>query len=314
MANLDVINKYRFTVFTPTYNRAHTLPRLYESLKHQTFCDFEWLIVDDGSTDNTRDLVTTWQKCTSRKFPIRYFWQENAHKKAAFDRGVNEANGELFYNFDSDDEMLPRALELLDRHWQDIPEAERLTFTGVTGLCINENGDIIGTRFPMDVLDSDSQEIFYRYKLKGEKSGFHRTDVLRQFRFPLNVKGLVPENIVWSAIATSFKTRFVNDPLRVYHYEPISILRSAGGAEQNSDGMSLLDREILCNELRWFCYNPLWFLKTAANYSRFHLHLSKTQPGKRWPLKGIAPRLLVAMMWPIGTLLFWLDRRKADVD
>ncbi len=306
--------KYRFTLFTPTYNRAHTLPRLYASLERQTFRDFEWLIVDDGSTDNTRDVVAAWQECTSRKLPIRYFWQENAHKKAAFDRGVNEANGELFYTFDSDDEVLPDALQLLNKRWHDIPEAERDGFTGVTGLCITANGDTIGDRFPLDILDSDSQEIFHRYKIEGEKSGFHRTDVLRQFRFPMDVQGHVPEGIVWSAIATRFKTRFVNDPVRIVHFEPNSIGRSPFSAGLYADGLSLWQREILCNELRWFGYNPFWFLKAAANYSRFYLHLYKTQPGKRWPLKGIAPRLLVAMMCPIGALRFWLDTRKTGLD
>jgi glycosyltransferase involved in cell wall biosynthesis len=309
-----VSNPPVFTVFTPTYNRAHTLPRLYASLQRQTFRDFEWLIVDDGSTDNTRDVVAAWQECTSTNFPIRYFWQENAHKKAAFDRGVSEAKGELFYTFDSDDEALPETLQVLNKRWHDIPEAERHGFSGVTGLCITANGDTIGTRFPLDILDSDSQEIVHRYKIKGEKSGFHRTDVLRQFRFPMNVQGHVPEGIVWSAIATRFKTRFVNDPLRIVHFEPNSIGRSPFSAGLHADGLSLWKREILCNELRWFFYNPFWFLKTAANYSRFHLHLHKTEPGKRWPLKGIAPRLLVAMMCPIGALRFWLDRWKTGRD
>ncbi len=306
--------KYRFTVFTPTFNRAHTLPRLYESLKRQTFLDFEWLIVDDGSTDNTRDIVAAWQTCTSRHFPIRYYWQENAHKKAAFDRGVAEAEGELFYTFDSDDEMLPRALKILNKRWHDIPEAERSGFSAVTGLCITSDGNVIGERFPSDILDSDSQEIFHRYKIEGEKSGFHRTDVLRQFRFPMKVRGHIPEGIVWSAIATRFKTRFVNDPLRIVHFDPNSIMRSSNRAEVHADGLSLWQREILCNELRWFFYNPLWFLKAAANYSRFHLHLHKTQPGKRWPLERVGPRLLVAVMWPIGALRFWVDRRQTSAE
>lgn len=73
-------NSPLFTVFTATYNRAHTLPRVYESLKRQTLRDFEWLIVDDGSVDNTRQLVQAW--CAEADFPIRYLWQEHAHKKS----------------------------------------------------------------------------------------------------------------------------------------------------------------------------------------------------------------------------------------
>lgn len=305
---------YRFTVFTPTYNRARTLPRVYESLKRQTFRDFEWLIVDDGSTDNTRELVEAWQK--ESLFPIRYFWQENAHKKAAFNRGVNEARGEFFLPLDSDDEALPDALEILNRHWENIPEGERSRFSAVTGLCVDSRGCIVGTRFPEDVFDSDSLAIRYRYRIKGEKWGFQRTEVLRRFPFPENVQGHVPEGIVWSAIASSYKARFVNDVLRIYHAEADSITQTGSaptGPRKHADGLALWAREVLCNEWRWFCHDPKWFLKMAANYTRFHLHLGNVQPGKRWPLHGFVPRLLVALLWPVGLLRYALDvLRTAD--
>ncbi|MGQ9564843.1 MAG: glycosyltransferase family 2 protein, partial [Thermogutta sp.] len=96
----------RFTVFTPTYNRAHTLSRTYESIRRQTIRDFEWVIVDDGSTDGTDELVQQWQQ-ECNDFPIRYFWQPNQHKKVAFNRGVREAKGQWFVPIDSDDELLP---------------------------------------------------------------------------------------------------------------------------------------------------------------------------------------------------------------
>ena len=92
-----------FTVFTPTFNRAHTLGRVYASLRAQTYTDFEWLIVDDGSTDGTEELVRGWM--AEAPFPLRYLTQVHGHKKAAFNRGVREANGELFVALDSDDEM-----------------------------------------------------------------------------------------------------------------------------------------------------------------------------------------------------------------
>ena len=85
--------RHLFTVLTPTYNRAHTLARVYDSLCAQIFQDFEWVVVDDGSTDNTRELVEHW--CQTAVFPINYVWQPNQHKKTAFNRGVREARGEL---------------------------------------------------------------------------------------------------------------------------------------------------------------------------------------------------------------------------
>lgn len=299
----------RFTVFTPTYNRAHTLPRAFESLKRQTFRDFEWLIVDDGSTDNTRELIEVWQKDSS--FPIRYFWQENAHKKTAFNLGVKEARGELFLPLDSDDEALPDALKILDQHWNNIPESERGKFSSVTGLCVDERGGVVGSRFPKDIFDSNALAVFYRYKVHGEKWGFQRTDVLRRFPFPQDVHGHVPEGVVWFAIAAHFKARFINDALRVYYAEPDSISQSgssASGPGKYADGHALWASEVLNNEWRWFFYYPTWFLKMAANYTRFHLHLQKGQIDKHWPLRGIVPHLLVFFMWPVGVLRYVADR------
>src|SRR3546814_8374382 len=82
--------RHLFTVVTPTYNRAHTLERVYSSLREQSFQDFEWVIVDDGSTDNTRAMVMGWQQ--EANFPIHYMWQKNQHKKTAFNRGVRKAD------------------------------------------------------------------------------------------------------------------------------------------------------------------------------------------------------------------------------
>ena len=93
----------RLTIFTPTYNRAYILPKLYESLCVQTCQDFEWLVVDDGSTDNTRELVKEWEQ--EHKITIRYFYQENAGKMIAHNKAVKESQAELFMCVDSDDRL-----------------------------------------------------------------------------------------------------------------------------------------------------------------------------------------------------------------
>src|ERR1700736_1708087 len=92
-----------FTVFTPTYNRAHTLHRVFNSLKAQSFRDFEWVLVDDGSTDNTEELAELWIKTAD--FPIRYFWQKNSGKHIAYNFGIREARGQMFAVLDSDDAL-----------------------------------------------------------------------------------------------------------------------------------------------------------------------------------------------------------------
>jgi glycosyltransferase involved in cell wall biosynthesis len=194
---------YTFTVFTPTFNRAHTLGRVYESLRAQSYRDFEWVIVDDGSTDDTPALVASWQD--EAELPIRYFRKPNQGKHTAFNQGVREAKGQLFLSLDSDDSCYPQALERFWHHWQSIPEDARPGFAALTALCEDENGNIVGQKYPKDVFDSDSSEIKHRYKVEGEKWGFIRTDILRQFPYP-EPPGVtyVPESVAWIPIAALY--------------------------------------------------------------------------------------------------------------
>lgn len=185
----------RFTVFTPTYNRAHTLPRLYHSIRRQTLRDFEWIIVDDGSTDDTPKLVRQWQ-AEENDFPIRYFWQPNQHKKVAFNRGVREAQGEWFVPIDSDDELLPDALEQFAQMWESIPEDVRMRYCAVVGLCVDSEGKIVGDSFPKSPLDADSVALYFDYHVRGEKFSSLSTSALREYPFPENITDLVPESVV----------------------------------------------------------------------------------------------------------------------
>src|SRR5579884_1059571 len=133
----------RFTVLTATYNRAYCLPRVYQSLCAQTFRDFEWVIVDDGSTDGTKELVASWK---SSFFPIRYFWKPNAGKHTAINLGVLQAKGELTLILDSDDPCIPTALERFDFHWRQIPNPEK--FANLSCLCARPDGSIVGKPYP----------------------------------------------------------------------------------------------------------------------------------------------------------------------
>ncbi len=112
-------HRFAFSVFAPTYNRAHTLPRLYSSLCEQTFKDFEWIIVDDGSTDETAEVVKPWLKAAP--FRVRYFWKPNGGKHTAINRGVQEAVGRFLAISDSDDWYVPQALDRFIHHWNEIP-------------------------------------------------------------------------------------------------------------------------------------------------------------------------------------------------
>jgi glycosyltransferase involved in cell wall biosynthesis len=303
-------SEYRFTVFTPTYERAHVLHRPYETLQQQTHEDFEWLIIDDNSTDETQSLVESWKK--EADFPIRFVTQDKDQpgKHHAFNTAVDIARGELFYEIDSDDELLPDALEILSETWESIAPEDRDQYAGVTGLCIDTNRNVVGDRFPDSPFDSDSIELRYRYKISGEKSGMIRTDILQEYPFP-ELEGVrhVPESLVWDAISGQYKTRFVNEPLRVYHIDDsVSQLTTDGDTSKSSMGHVLARQDRLNSQLSWARYAPLEFLKSATQYVRYanHTGLTVSEQAKRlrWPA-----HLLWLACLPVGTAAATLDRR-----
>lgn len=296
-----------FTVFTATYNRAHTLHRVYESLAAQTLTDFEWLVVDDGSTDDTAELVRRWQD--EAEFPIRYLHQPNSGKHFAFNRAVREARGELFLPLDSDDACVPEALERFRFHWRSIPEDVRPGFSAVTANCCDRDGRMIGTRFPFDPTDAFPQEMRLKYGVKGEKWGFQRRDVLREFPFP-EVPGqpFVDEAIVWNRIGRKYRTRFVNEILRIYEVDaPDSLTRQVQVAHERAPMLAMSNREFLNEDLRWFRASPLTFLKYATKYARYSFHCGRGPLAQSQGLRPLARALhLVAL--PLGAAFYLRDR------
>lgn len=300
--------EYTFTVFTPTYNRAHTLHRVYESLNAQTFRDFEWLICDDGSTDGTRDVVRDWTHGAA--FPIRYLHQDHGGKHVAFNRAVREARGTLFLGLDSDDACLPHALERFKHHWDAIPEPDRRGFSGVTALCQDQHGRLVGDRFPFDPTDSNSLEIRYRLRVAGEKWGFQRTSVLRRFPFPVrDGERHVPPSTVWRAIARHYRTRYVNEVLRIYHVdERADQLSALGSRIRLAKELTVWYRHVLDHELDWFPVAPLRFVGSAANYVRFSLHADAGLVPAIRGLESPRARSLALVAVPIGVAVYVRDR------
>jgi glycosyltransferase involved in cell wall biosynthesis len=293
---------FLFTVFTPTYNRAHTLHRVYDSLKAQTYRDFEWLIVDDGSTDDTKPLVEQWQK--EAYFPIRYIYQENAGKHVACNRGLREAKGELFLTFDSDDACVPEALERFKYHWDSIPQDQRDKFSAVTALCVDQDGTLLGNTFPFNVTDSNSIEIHTKYNSFGDKWGFQRTEVLKEFPFPeIPGEKFIAEGIVWNRLSTKYQTRYVNEKLQIKEYRKdglsnFSIQARAG----NSKGARLYYQEYLLLDVS--LKNKL---KNLINYIRFSLH---SHVSTRGIVVDSKYRILTIMFLPVGYLIYKKDIHK----
>lgn len=210
-------NNIVFSVFTPTFNREESLSRVYESLCKQNFKNFEWIIVDDGSTDKTRDLVKKFKE--KADFKIIYKYQDNAGKHNAINKGVELASGELFIIIDSDDAFLSNSLQILYSKWMCIDKKKRKKLKGITCRCISEEGKLIGNKeVPEPYIEISELDAKFRYGYTYEMWGAIRTEVMREFPFP-NIKGIrfYPETVIWDRMARKYNTIYINDGLRIYY-------------------------------------------------------------------------------------------------
>lgn len=299
-----------FTVYTPTYNRAHTLRRCYESLKAQTCRDFEWLIVDDGSEDGTAELVAEWQ--AEGLLPIRYEPRPHGGAHRVHNHCLAVAKGRMVIKLDSDDGCVPQALERLKLHWESIPESDRDGFSGVTALCQDQEGRLVGCEFPGDPLDCTAAELDYLHRVHGEKWGFLRLDVLRQFPFPEDCSGnFIPESYVWSQVSQRWKTRHVNEQLRIYWMDAPSLVHGRPDPARNADGHRRMFGMVLNLEAKYVRVAPLRLLRVAVQFARFSFHHGRGLRGQWAELHGSLPRLL----WLVGVLpgaaLYARDRLRA---
>ena len=164
------------TIFTPTYNRAHTLPRLYQSLCAQTSDDFEWLVIDDGSTDGTKDLVVQWKQ--ENVIPIHYIYKENGGLYTGYNVAYLTIETELNVCIDSDDAMPPDAVEKIVCIWNE-RGADR--YAGITGLDFDiATNEPIGGRFPDGMTECFFPELYAKRIHRGDSKQVMRTDLMRE--------------------------------------------------------------------------------------------------------------------------------------
>lgn len=165
------------TVFTPAFNRAHTLPRTYESLLRQECKDFVWLIVDDGSSDHTAELVRKWQK-QDNGFEIRYIYKENGGMHTAHNTAYENIDTELNVCIDSDDMLSADAVRKILGKWSEVRDKG---YAGLIALDADMNtGKVIGTGFPEGMTETTLTG-YYAAGYSGDKKLIYRTDVITQY-------------------------------------------------------------------------------------------------------------------------------------
>ena len=218
----------RITVFTPTYNRAYIIENLYRSLQRQTFRDFEWLIVDDGSSDHTEEVVAAWQR-ENNDFPIRYYKKENGGKCRAINYGVDRAEGELFFNVDSDDYLLDDALEKVDMWERSLPENGK--YCGVVGNLGISPTQTPYTPWPEPYRDASLLE---RYEeacarpIDGERAWVFYTAIQKKYKYPeFEGENFITPAVTWNRMAhDGYLVRIYDDIIWVYEYQPDGLTAS----------------------------------------------------------------------------------------
>ena len=206
------------TVFTPTYNRAYILKSLYESLLRQTVKDFEWIIVDDGSTDNTEELISRW-KNECEDFDIKYKKVSNGGKHRAINMGVAMARSNAFFIVDSDDFLADDAIAFIKEHFGEIEQNEE--FAAISGLKgFYKNNVPVGGELDFETYKDATNLQREEYNLFGDKAEIYKTSVLKKYPFPeFENEKYISESIVWDRIAgEGLKIRWYNKVIYYCEY------------------------------------------------------------------------------------------------
>ena len=284
------------TILTPTYNRASLLPRLFDSLLRQTNKDFEWIVVDDGSTDDTRKVVANLKEKCGGAFPMGYVYKANGGKHMAINIGAERARGELLFIADSDDLLTDDALETVANSWHDISDDK--SFAGIAGLDIAmDTREVIGSGLPQEHIDCNAIDIRYRHHVTGDMKEVFRTEVLREFPFPeFAGERFCPEQLVWFRMARRYRLRYINKPIYIADYQPDGITAGITRARMRNPSASMLTYAELTE-----CPVPfLVKVKAAINFWRvWHCRTATS----------VVPRVALRWHWlrPLGWMMHVRD-------
>ena len=278
------------TVITPSFNRSKLLSKAFDSLRQQTTQNFEWIIVDDGSEDNTREQVEGMS--ASATFPLYYIYKQNGGKHTAVNIGVTKAQGELVLILDSDDELPPHAIQDIEEAYAAVKDDKLCA--GVCGYMAHRNGKVIGR--PM--IDTDTNTIDLRYKLGvcGDMAEVYRTDLLRKYPFPeIPGEKFCPELLCWNRIAQKYKLHVFSKVIYYRDYLDGGLTDSIIRIRMKSPVLSMMTYQ----EMTSYSVPFKIKVRSAINYWRFWCCRTNSR----------YPRLNFKWVWtfPVGIALHWMD-------
>lgn len=283
----------KLTIFTPTFNRAYCLGNCYESLKRQTNKDFIWLIIDDGSTDDTKILVRKWQK--ENLIDIQYIFQENQGMHGAHNTAYQVIETELNVCIDSDDYMPQDAVEKILAKWER-EGSERVS--GIIGLDSFIDGEIIGTRMPMGINKSTLFDLYYKHGVKGDKKLVYRTELTKKYPYPVfDDEKYVGLAYKYYMLDCQFEMLLMNEVLCIVEYLPDgSSLNMIKQYKKNPKGFAFYRKELMKLPLGGILFK----YKQAIHY------VSSCLLSKKVSLLKETPNMILTLMaFTFGTLLYF---------
>ena len=291
----------KLTVFTPTFNRAYCLHQVYESLIIQKNKDFLWLIIDDGSSDNTREKIKTWHN--ENLMEIQYIYQENRGMHSTYNTAYENCHTELIVCIDSDDFLGENAIEKIISFWQKKGSEK---FAGLVGLDADFKNKIIGKKFPENLKSSTLEDLYQKYKIPGDKKLVYRTDIVRKYpKYPsFEGENFVPHGALFVQIDKDYELLLLNEILVNVQYQ--------------TDGSTLNIFKQYIRYPKGFRYSRLIEMQYSSYLKvRFkaaiHYVSSSIQLGEHNFFKNNPYKLLTFIAIPFGILLnFYIQYRNRN--
>lgn len=281
----------KFTVFTPTYNRKKKLENLYQYLKNENYEDMEWLIIDDGSKDGTKEYIDSIIDKVS--FQIRYIYQENAGKHNAFNRAIEEAKGLYFVCIDSDDCYVEGSFKKLGDIADTLSEDE----AGICYLASDFAGNLIGTEFPKNLKNANLIDLQYKYGVTGDKGILHKTSVLKKFRFPLVVgEKFMTETVIYAQISMEYTYRLVNSIYELVEYQPEGLSAKYKSLIIKNPKSSLINYRLIDK----FDLKGIMKIRNMIRYLSFIYYLEGNWKAE---LKQCRHKILFVLLSPVGLMV-----------
>lgn len=288
----------KITIFTPTYNRAYNLKNVYDSIIAQTYKDFEWIVVDDGSSDNTQQLINSFQE--ENKIQIKYFYQKNSGKHFAINSGVSLAEGELFVILDSDDKLPENSLSLIAENYKKIENIKEVG--GVCGRKAYFDGSVVGNSNGINEIITDSLEIRYKHHITGDLAEVFKTEVLKEINFPeISNEKFCPEALVWNRISKKYKLFFFDQIVYNCEYLPDGLTSKIVKIRMTSPIASMLTY----SELESYNIPFVQKIKANINFWRFSFN-SNYSFSKKLKMVSVVNSFFGL---PLGFVLYLKDKK-----